>query len=220
MRTVRRLSSPMSLITKLLCHRLLPWMTTEHRDMQEQRHLAQRLQRQLTSERGQASAADPAQRRSVHEDWEKSFGDNVRHWRRERNWSQEDLADKLRSEGIRPSSDVRRQDRTRHPATTGRRGSSHRDDLSSAAPCRIPGIATDRGAAVAAQPTERHDRFGTEPAQRHEGGHVPQCRAIRRSGGARPRACTHPEPDCAGRRAAPERPRTPTEEGEEDDTEA
>ena len=30
----------------------------------------------------------------------RSFGDNVRHWRRERNWSQEDLADKLRSEGI------------------------------------------------------------------------------------------------------------------------
>jgi transcriptional regulator with XRE-family HTH domain len=58
------------------------------------------LQRQLTSERGHASAADPAQRRSVHEDWEKSFGDNVRHWRRERNWSQEDLADKLRSEGF------------------------------------------------------------------------------------------------------------------------
>jgi transcriptional regulator with XRE-family HTH domain len=69
-------------------------------DMQDQQHLAQRLQRQLTSERGHASAADPAQRRSVHEDWEKSFGDNVRHWRRERNWSQEDLADKLRSEGF------------------------------------------------------------------------------------------------------------------------
>ena len=43
---------------------------------------------------------NPAQRRQVHEDWEKSFGDNVRHWRRERNWSQEDLADKLRSEGF------------------------------------------------------------------------------------------------------------------------
>jgi transcriptional regulator with XRE-family HTH domain len=69
-------------------------------DMQNQQHLAQRLQRQLTSERGQASAAGPAQRRSVHEDWEQSFGDNVRHWRRERNWSQEDLADKLRSEGF------------------------------------------------------------------------------------------------------------------------
>jgi transcriptional regulator with XRE-family HTH domain len=69
-------------------------------DMYEQQALAERLQRQLTSERSEASAADPAQRRRVHEDWEKSFGDNVRHWRRERNWSQEDLADKLRSEGI------------------------------------------------------------------------------------------------------------------------
>jgi transcriptional regulator with XRE-family HTH domain len=69
-------------------------------DMYEQQALAERLQRQLSSERGEASAADPAQRRCVHEDWEKSFGDNVRHWRRERNWSQEDLAGKLRSEGI------------------------------------------------------------------------------------------------------------------------
>ncbi|WP_162264180.1 helix-turn-helix domain-containing protein [Mycobacterium sp. Root265] len=69
-------------------------------DMHEQQALAEKLQRQLTSERSEASAANPAQRRQVHEDWEKSFGDNVRHWRRERNWSQEDLADKLRSEGI------------------------------------------------------------------------------------------------------------------------
>lgn len=68
--------------------------------MHDEQELAERLQRQLTSEHAQPSAGDPAQHRRVHEDWEKSFGDNVRHWRRERNWSQEELADKLRSEGF------------------------------------------------------------------------------------------------------------------------
>jgi transcriptional regulator with XRE-family HTH domain len=69
-------------------------------DMHDQQELAERLQRQLTSEHARSAVGDPAQRRRVHEDWEKSFGDNVRHWRRERNWSQEELADKLRQEGI------------------------------------------------------------------------------------------------------------------------
>jgi transcriptional regulator with XRE-family HTH domain len=69
-------------------------------DIHDQQELAERLQRQLTSEYAQPSVGDPAQRRRVHEDWERGFGDNVRHWRRERNWSQEELADKLRSEGF------------------------------------------------------------------------------------------------------------------------
>lgn len=68
--------------------------------MHDQRELAARLQRQLTSEYAHPSVGDPVQRRRVHEEWEKNFGDNVRHWRRERNWSQEELADKLRSEGF------------------------------------------------------------------------------------------------------------------------
>ena len=70
-----------------------------HKDMHDQQELAARLQRQLTSEYAR-SHGDPVQRRRVHEDWEKNFGDNVRQWRRARNWSQEDLADKLRQEGI------------------------------------------------------------------------------------------------------------------------
>ena len=41
-----------------------------------------------------------AHRRSAYEYWEKNFGDNVRQWRRERNWSQEDVADKLRLQGF------------------------------------------------------------------------------------------------------------------------
>jgi transcriptional regulator with XRE-family HTH domain len=69
-------------------------------DLHDQYALAARLQRQLTFERGGASAADPAQRRRVHELSEKTFGDDVRRWRRERNWSRENLADEPRSEGI------------------------------------------------------------------------------------------------------------------------
>jgi transcriptional regulator with XRE-family HTH domain len=41
-----------------------------------------------------------AQRRGLYEFYEKSFGEKVRQWRRERNWSQEEVADKLRAEGF------------------------------------------------------------------------------------------------------------------------
>ena len=92
----------MSLITKLLCHRLLS-MDDDGTpdDMHEQQALGRTVAAAAhVRTRSKRPPPNPAQRRQVHEDWEKSFGDNVRHWRRERNWSQEDLADKLRSEGI------------------------------------------------------------------------------------------------------------------------
>lgn len=41
-----------------------------------------------------------AERRQEHESWEKDFGDLVRQWRRERNWSQEQVASMLRLEGF------------------------------------------------------------------------------------------------------------------------
>lgn len=40
------------------------------------------------------------QRREYYEQWEKSFGDKVRQWRRERNWSQEEVAAQLRYQGF------------------------------------------------------------------------------------------------------------------------
>ncbi|MGO9926553.1 MAG: helix-turn-helix domain-containing protein [Mycobacterium sp.] len=40
------------------------------------------------------------QRREYYEQWEKSFGDKIRQWRRERNWSQEDVAAHLRDQGF------------------------------------------------------------------------------------------------------------------------
>lgn len=41
-----------------------------------------------------------AERREQHEWWEKTFGDKVRQWRRERNWSQEEVAERLRDQGF------------------------------------------------------------------------------------------------------------------------
>jgi transcriptional regulator with XRE-family HTH domain len=63
------------------------------------RELAELLQQALTSDLAEL-AADAKQNRSIYEWWEKSFGEKVRQWRRERNWSQEDVADKLRMQGF------------------------------------------------------------------------------------------------------------------------
>jgi transcriptional regulator with XRE-family HTH domain len=83
---------------------------TEHgspEDLSGERELAELYQQALTSELAEDSPESEdsvtdalAQRRSLYEYWEKNFGDKVRQWRRERNWSQEDVADRLRKEGF------------------------------------------------------------------------------------------------------------------------
>jgi transcriptional regulator with XRE-family HTH domain len=75
---------------------------TEHGapdDMAGERELAEMYQQALTSDL-EPSLDDPSGRRSLYEYWEKNFGEKVRQWRRERNWSQEDVADKLRMQGF------------------------------------------------------------------------------------------------------------------------
>jgi transcriptional regulator with XRE-family HTH domain len=69
-------------------------------DMSGDQELAELYQQALTSELEESSVDDLTRRRSIYEWWEKSFGEKVRQWRRERNWSQEDVADKLRSQGF------------------------------------------------------------------------------------------------------------------------
>jgi transcriptional regulator with XRE-family HTH domain len=66
----------------------------------EERELAELMQEMLTSELGELTADETADRRSVFEHWEKDFGEKMRQWRRERNWSQEDLAVRLRHYGF------------------------------------------------------------------------------------------------------------------------
>jgi transcriptional regulator with XRE-family HTH domain len=68
-------------------------------DLSADRKLAEVLQQALTSDLAELAAV-AKQNRSVYEWWEKSFGEKVRQWRRERNWSQEDVADKLRLQGF------------------------------------------------------------------------------------------------------------------------
>lgn len=68
-------------------------------DMSGDRELAELYQQALTSDL-EPSLDDPAGLRSLYEYWEKNFGEKVRQWRRERNWSQEDVADKLRKQGF------------------------------------------------------------------------------------------------------------------------
>jgi transcriptional regulator with XRE-family HTH domain len=75
---------------------------TEHGepdDMAGERELAELYQQALTSDL-EPSLDDPSGRRSLYEYWEKNFGEKVRQWRRERNWSQEDVADRLRIQGF------------------------------------------------------------------------------------------------------------------------
>jgi transcriptional regulator with XRE-family HTH domain len=42
----------------------------------------------------------PANVRRMHENWEKEFSDKVRQWRHARNWSQEEVAERLRRHGF------------------------------------------------------------------------------------------------------------------------
>lgn len=64
------------------------------------RELAELLQQGLEEELAEISPEELAKTRGVYEYWETSFGTKVRQWRQARNWSQEDLADRLRLQGF------------------------------------------------------------------------------------------------------------------------
>lgn len=61
---------------------------------------ARELREKLPPEAADSSINDLARRRAGHEAWEKRFGEVVRGWRLDRNWSQEEVAEKLRYEGF------------------------------------------------------------------------------------------------------------------------
>ena|SRR6516162_3569219 len=61
---------------------------------------ARELRERLPPEAADISINNLAKRRAAHESWEKRFGEVVRGWRLDRNWSQEEVAEKLRYEGF------------------------------------------------------------------------------------------------------------------------
>lgn len=63
-------------------------------------HLAGELQDVATKGVAETTPEELEQRRQMHADWEKNFGDKVRQWRRARSWSQEDVAERLRQQGF------------------------------------------------------------------------------------------------------------------------
>jgi len=65
---------------------------------QSERELAELMQEML-DDVADGSTADSGER-FPFEFWEKSFGERVKQWRRARNWSQEDLAERLRVHGF------------------------------------------------------------------------------------------------------------------------
>lgn len=58
------------------------------------------MQQMLDQELAEETPEDLAARRQPYEFWEQNFGDKVRQWRRERNWSQDELAQRLRRHGF------------------------------------------------------------------------------------------------------------------------
>jgi transcriptional regulator with XRE-family HTH domain len=65
-----------------------------------EQEVAELLQEILDKELAETPSEELAERRRPYEYWEKSFGEKVRQWRRARNWSQEDLANRLRRQGF------------------------------------------------------------------------------------------------------------------------
>lgn len=61
---------------------------------------AHELRERLPAEAAEISINELAQARQRHESWEKRFGEVVRRWRLDRNWSQEDVAERLRHQGF------------------------------------------------------------------------------------------------------------------------
>ncbi|BBY13823.1 helix-turn-helix transcriptional regulator [Mycobacterium marseillense] len=66
----------------------------------ENQQYARELREKLPPEAADISINNLAQRRAAHESWEKRFGEVVRGWRLDRNWSQEEVAETLRHEGF------------------------------------------------------------------------------------------------------------------------
>lgn len=66
----------------------------------ENQQYAHDLRKKLPAEAADISINNLARRRAAHESWEKRFGEVVRRWRQDRNWSQEEVAEKLRHEGF------------------------------------------------------------------------------------------------------------------------
>ncbi|OBJ18263.1 helix-turn-helix transcriptional regulator [Mycobacterium colombiense] len=66
----------------------------------ENQQYARELREKLPPDVADISINNLAQRRAAHESWEKRFGEVVRGWRLDRNWSQEEVAEKLRYEGF------------------------------------------------------------------------------------------------------------------------
>ncbi|WP_431233553.1 helix-turn-helix domain-containing protein [Mycolicibacterium psychrotolerans] len=66
----------------------------------EGQQLARELRERLPAEAADNSLKELALARQRHESWEKRFGEVIRRWRTDRNWSQEDVAERLRHQGF------------------------------------------------------------------------------------------------------------------------
>ncbi len=66
----------------------------------ESQQLAREIRERLPKPAADISIRELALARQRHESWEKRFGEVVRGWRQDRNWSQEDVAEKLRHQGF------------------------------------------------------------------------------------------------------------------------
>lgn len=66
----------------------------------ENQQYARDLREKIPPEAADISIRNLATRRARHESWEKRFGEVVRGWRLDRNWSQEEVAEKLALEGF------------------------------------------------------------------------------------------------------------------------
>jgi transcriptional regulator with XRE-family HTH domain len=73
-----------------------PWALAAVEDQQ----LVRELRERLPAEAANISINELALTRQRHESWEKRFGEVVREWRQDRNWSQEDVAERLRHQGF------------------------------------------------------------------------------------------------------------------------
>jgi transcriptional regulator with XRE-family HTH domain len=66
----------------------------------EVQDLATAFEGMLHEEDSDPGTAPPEARRKSYEAWEKDFGDKVRQWRHALNWSQEDVAQRMRVRGF------------------------------------------------------------------------------------------------------------------------
>lgn len=66
----------------------------------EAQQLARELRKRLPAEDADMVIKELALARQRHESWERNFGEVVRGWRQDRNWSQEDVAEQLRHQGF------------------------------------------------------------------------------------------------------------------------